>query len=107
MKPEEEDAKPAAWMHPDGRVIPAKTMIGAIKDGGAIKSSLSGYTIPLYDEAAIRAAVAHERGLAAKVIRETTANVQNDMMAKLYSIHHVDGAEMLCDKLLVAIKDDK
>ena len=37
-----------AWMHPDGRVIPASTMLGARKDGGAILSSLRGYTTPLY-----------------------------------------------------------
>ncbi len=37
-----------AWMHPeDGRVIPAATMNGARKDGGAMLSSLRGHTVPL------------------------------------------------------------
>jgi len=37
-----------AWMHEDGRVVPAATMATARKDGGATLSSLRGYTIPLY-----------------------------------------------------------
>ena len=41
-------AVPSAWMHEDGRVITAATMSGARKDGGAMLSSLRGYTIPLY-----------------------------------------------------------
>jgi hypothetical protein len=40
-------AVPAAWMHEDGRAVTAATMAGARKDGGAMLSSLRGYTIPL------------------------------------------------------------
>lgn len=35
-----------AWAHPDGRVVPASTKEQAIRDGGAMASSLAGYTIP-------------------------------------------------------------
>lgn len=35
-----------AWAHPDGRVVPASTMESAKRDGGAMESSLAGYTIP-------------------------------------------------------------
>ena len=42
------DAQPVAWMHIDGRVIPAATMDQAYRDGGAMQSSLRDYTIPLY-----------------------------------------------------------
>ena len=38
-----------AWMHPDGRVVPASTMQTARRDGGAILSGLRDYTIPLCD----------------------------------------------------------
>lgn len=55
------EQKPAAWMHPDGRVVPASTMAAAQRDGGAMKSSLLGYSVRLYDQAAIDAAVAAER----------------------------------------------
>lgn len=41
-------AQPVAWMHPDGRVVPASTKVSADRDGGAMRSSLSGYAIPLY-----------------------------------------------------------
>lgn len=37
----------AAWMHPDGRVVPAATMEAARRDGGAMLSSLRDYTIEL------------------------------------------------------------
>lgn len=40
-------AEPMAWAHPDGRVVPASTMDSARHDGGAMLSSLRGYTIPL------------------------------------------------------------
>lgn len=40
-------AEPAAWMHPDGRVVPAATKDAADRDGGGMRSSLTGYTIPL------------------------------------------------------------
>jgi len=36
-----------AWAHEDGRVIPASTKLAAERDGGAMASSLAGYTIPL------------------------------------------------------------
>lgn len=36
-----------AWAHPDGRVVPAATMDAARRDGGAMASSLAGYTIAL------------------------------------------------------------
>lgn len=36
-----------AWAHEDGRVIPASTKAAAERDGGAMASSLAGYTIPL------------------------------------------------------------
>jgi len=42
------EPEPVAWMHVDGRVVPAATMATARKDGGATLSSLRGYTIPLY-----------------------------------------------------------
>lgn len=35
-----------AWAHPYGRVVPASTMESAKRDGGAMESSLAGYTIP-------------------------------------------------------------
>ncbi len=38
---------PMAWAHPDGRVIAAATKASAERDGGAMRSSLAGYTIPL------------------------------------------------------------
>ena len=40
--------EPDAWMHPDGRVVTADTMRGALRDGGAMLTSLRPYTIPLY-----------------------------------------------------------
>ena len=40
--------EPVAWMHSDGRVVPATTKRTGERDGGATKSSLAGYTIPLY-----------------------------------------------------------
>ena len=43
-----EAAEPVAWMHEDGRVVGATTMQAAERDGGAMKSSLSGYKTPLY-----------------------------------------------------------
>ena len=49
------EPKPAAWMHPDGRVVPASTMAAAQRDGGAMKSSLLGYSVRLYDQAVIDA----------------------------------------------------
>jgi len=42
---------PVAWLHEDGRVIPACTMNAARRDGGAMLSSVSGYTTPLYASA--------------------------------------------------------
>ena len=39
---------PVAWAHRDGRVVPEKTMRSAVKDGGAMLSSLLGFTAPLY-----------------------------------------------------------
>ena len=36
-----------AWAHPDGRVVTAATKAQAEVDGGAMRSSLAGYTIPL------------------------------------------------------------
>ena len=36
-----------AWAHPDGRVVPAATKLAAERDGGAMRSSLAGYNIPL------------------------------------------------------------
>jgi len=42
------DAEPVVWMHPDGRVVTANTMECALRDGGAMRSSLIDYTIPLY-----------------------------------------------------------
>lgn len=38
----DKNMKPAAYMHPDGRVVPAATMDAARADGGAMLSSLSG-----------------------------------------------------------------
>lgn len=35
-----------AWAHPDGRVVPASTKEHSSRDGGAMASSLAGYTIP-------------------------------------------------------------
>jgi hypothetical protein len=51
----DETVKPAAWMHPDGRVVPAATKDAADRDGGAMRSSLVGYTIPLYGPDALAA----------------------------------------------------
>lgn len=42
-----EQAEPVAWAHSDGRVIPASTMSAAQRDGGAMRSSVRGYTIKL------------------------------------------------------------
>ncbi len=47
-----------AWMHPDGRVVPASTMATAKRDGGASASSLAGYNIPLYTAPQAEGAVA-------------------------------------------------
>lgn len=41
------EREPAAWMHPNGRVVSAATMTTARRDGGAMASSLSGYVTPL------------------------------------------------------------
>jgi hypothetical protein len=41
-------AEPLAWAHPDGRVIPHSTKESAGRDGGAMRSSVAGYTVPLY-----------------------------------------------------------
>jgi hypothetical protein len=46
--PQAVPAEPVAWMHPDGRVVPAATKANAERDGGAMRSSLAGYTVPLY-----------------------------------------------------------
>lgn len=54
-------AKPAAWLHEDGRVVSAHTKDGGDRDGGAMKSSLAGYSAPLYTQAALDAEVAAER----------------------------------------------
>ena len=43
-----QQGEPGAWMHTDGRVVTAATMSSARRDGGAMLSSLAGYTIPLY-----------------------------------------------------------
>ncbi len=44
----QQDASAAAWMTPEGdRVVPAATMAGARKDGGAMLSSLRPYTVAL------------------------------------------------------------
>lgn len=40
-------ARVIAWAHEDGRVVAASTMESAQRDGGAMKSSLAGYTTPL------------------------------------------------------------
>lgn len=48
-----------AWAHPDGRVVPASTKEHSSRDGGAMASSLAGYTIPCV--AAQPAAQAGER----------------------------------------------
>jgi len=40
--------EPVAWMHHDGRVITAETKASAMRDGGAMKSSTDGYSIPLH-----------------------------------------------------------
>ena len=37
--------EPVAWMHPNGRVVPAETMTAARRDGGAMASSLRDYKI--------------------------------------------------------------
>lgn len=50
-------AAPAAWMHPDGRVVSAATMTTARRDGGAMASSLSGYVTPLVPAADVRDAI--------------------------------------------------
>lgn len=46
--------EPVAWAHSDGRVVPASTMSAALRDGGAMRSSLAGYTIPLYAAPAVQ-----------------------------------------------------
>lgn len=43
----EQAASVMAYAHPDGRVVRAETMASARKDGGAMLSSLAGYTISL------------------------------------------------------------
>ncbi|MGI4717249.1 MAG: hypothetical protein ACRYGO_07490 [Janthinobacterium lividum] len=43
----EAGGKILAWAHEDGRVVGASTMDAARRDGGAMRSSLSDYTIPL------------------------------------------------------------
>ena len=43
---------PVAWMHPDGRILPAKTVLHARTSGGASLSAVIEYTIPLYDHRA-------------------------------------------------------
>ena len=50
-----ETHKPLAWMHEDGRVVRAETMEHARRGGGAMLSSLAGYTIPLYGPDALAA----------------------------------------------------
>lgn len=42
----------AAWMHPDGRIVPAETMLSARRSGGAPLTALKWYTIALYAGAA-------------------------------------------------------
>lgn len=50
----ERDVRPCAWMHEDGRVVPAATMDAARRDGGAMLSSLRDYTVPLYADEPVR-----------------------------------------------------
>lgn len=41
---------PCGWMDADGRIVPAATLAAA-QAGGATRSALAGYTIPLYPPA--------------------------------------------------------
>lgn len=65
----DKNMKPAAYMHPDGRVVPAATMDAARADGGAMLSSLSGHTIELFTADQVRAAVLAERAACAAIAR--------------------------------------
>lgn len=71
-----EAAKPVAWLHKDdpARVVSALTKEGGERDGGAMRSSLANYTIPVY------AAPAPE-----------AANVPSDLLAALRTaVDHID-----------------
>lgn len=57
-------ARPYAWMHADGRIVPAATKETAERDGGAMRSSLAGYDTPLYGPDAL----AEERERCARIV---------------------------------------
>jgi len=79
-----EPAQPVAWMHPDGRVVTANTMECALRDGGAMRSSLIDYTIPLYTADAIREAVEAEREACAKLAENTVCDVHLPTGIRIY-----------------------
>lgn len=58
-----------AWMHADGRIVPAATKETAERDGGAMRSSLAGYDTPLYGPDALAA----ERERLAQIVRDFPA----------------------------------
>jgi len=78
------DAEPVVWMHPDGRVVTANTMECALRDGGAMRSSLIDYTIPLYTADAIREAVEAEREACAKLAENTVCDVHLPTGIRIY-----------------------
>lgn len=47
---------PDAWQHDDGRVIGGASKAGLVTDGGASKSSVAGYTEPLFSLATLEGA---------------------------------------------------
>jgi hypothetical protein len=74
--------KVLAWATEDGRVVPASTMEGARRDGGAMLSSLKAYTIPL--------------------IANSVQPVQAEPVAQVSNDHNADGKSSRIDAYLPA-----
>lgn len=97
----DKNMKPAAYMHPDGRVVPAATMDAARADGGAMLSSLSGHTIELFTADQVRAAVIAERAACVAIAQSEYDRHSNDDCDTLYN----EGASMVADLIIAYINE--
>lgn len=102
-------AVPAAWLTKDGeRCVTARTMDGARKDGGAILSSLSSFTVPLYAAAQAQPATPSALGPITGVwideqpATETAGDARD---AERWRWLRENGKEMTYDALLEIIEE--
>lgn len=74
-----------AWLTPDGeRVVTAKTMDGAKKDGGAILSSLRSYSVPAYSGPVAQADGADQRAAFDKLVKAVDAEMSDSWGCNSY-----------------------